>query len=69
MVTMQKRGEPSVQTFTLPLAPVVLQSDKDPEDVAKVSLLSCANKKSYKIPKGIQTREIVFCTIQSHRPG
>ena len=30
MVTMQKRGEPSVQTFSLPLSPIIIPNDKDP---------------------------------------
>lgn len=37
MVTMQKRGESSVQTFSLPLSPVVVGGDQGPEDIARVT--------------------------------
>ena len=37
MVTMQTRGEPSVQTFNLPLSSLVPESDRDdPETAAKM---------------------------------
>ena len=37
MVTMQKRGEPSVQTFALPLTQVGSDAEmKDPESNSKV---------------------------------
>lgn len=73
MVTMQKRNEPAVQTFTLPINSVTGDGqEEDPEQKAKVStnyLLVKSQKSANIVILQNAKVSIIFCSGQWNQCG